>query len=110
MSRQPAKNPFTLFSLLFGIIVLLALASLNLYTFLKEEKVLGATSEPQEFNSEILFWENFLLLNNDYLDGWFELAKLKIESGDIEGAKGALNRIEEINPNSPELLMLRNSL
>lgn len=110
MSRHSAKNTFFFLALPFGIIVLLTLASLNLYTFLKEENVLGVTSEPQEFNSEILFWENFLLANDDYLDGWFELAKLRIDSGDIEGARGALNKVEEINPNSPELLRLRSLL
>ncbi len=109
MSQKSAKNPFSFLALLFGVVVLLTLASLNLYNFLKEEEVLGITSESQEFNSEILFWENFLLANNNYLDGWFELAKLKINEGDIEGAKGALNKIEEINPNSPELLRLRSS-
>jgi len=110
MSKKSAKNPFSFLTLLFGVILLLTLTSLNLYNFLKEEEVLGIASESQEFNSEILFWENFLLANNNYLDGWFELVKLKIDVGDIDGAKGALNKIEEINPNSLELLMLRNSL
>ena len=48
--------------------------------------------------------------NENYIEGWFELAKLKIDEGDINGAKQALIEIERINPNSEKLMELRNSL
>jgi hypothetical protein len=111
MSKQPAKKDkqTPLFILLLGVICLLLLSSLNLHLFLKQDRVLGTASKTQPFN-EISFWEDFLSVNDDYLDGWVELAKLKAEAGKIKEVKEILIKIEEINPNSQKLLELKNSL
>jgi cytochrome c-type biogenesis protein CcmH/NrfG len=52
----------------------------------------------------------FLYENENYVEGWFELAKLKIAEGDINGARQALAEIEKINPNSEELARLKKFL
>ncbi|MEJ2441333.1 MAG: hypothetical protein P8Y06_00200 [Patescibacteria group bacterium] len=113
MSKQPAKKSQqrhpSLFILFLGIIGLFFLTSFNLHTFLKEDLVLGTTTETQP-SDEIAFWENFLSANENYLDGWIELAKLKAEVGKTEEVKQILTKIEEIDPNSQELEDLKNSL
>ena len=119
MPKQPAKakkkkvifiNEVTYIFALLGIIILLFLATSNLHLYLKKQEVLGASATSPSSHSEIVFWENFLHENGNYIEGWFELAALKMSEGDTGGAREALIMIEKINPNSERLAKLRKSL
>ena len=118
MPKQPAKvntkkdsfsNELAYLLVVLVTVILFLLTTFNLNNYLKEQKVLGSSTVISSSHNEIAFWEIFLYENENYIEGWFELAKLKIDEGDISGAKQALIEIENINPNSEELLKLRNS-
>ncbi|RLC32545.1 hypothetical protein DRH13_01620 [Candidatus Woesebacteria bacterium] len=117
MPKQPAKankkkNPFynklTYLLVVLGTIILFLLTTFNLNHYLEKQKVLGSTTVTSISHNEIAFWEVFLYENENYIEGWLELAKLKIDEGDINGARQALAEVEKINPNSEELMELRN--
>ncbi len=119
MPKQPAKGKkkkvsienkisYIFFSL--GFIVLLGLSSLNIHSYLDQNKVLGSTTDTTSSSNEIAFWEAFLIENEDYTEGWLELARLKIDKGDFVGAGKAINQMEKNSPNSERLMRLKNSL
>ncbi len=108
--QTPSNNEAIYLLSILGIVALLLLTSLNLGRYLEKQQILGSTTVISTSNNEIAFWEIFLYENNNYIEGWFELAKLKIEIGDTTGAKYALVEIERINPNSEELVKLKKSL
>lgn len=119
MPKQPAKankkkdpfyNDLTYLLVVLGTIILFLLTSFNLDHYLETQEVLGSTTIMPSSRNEISFWEVFLYENENYVEGWFELAKLKIGEGDISGARQALIEIEKINPNSEELIRLKESL
>ncbi len=93
-----------------GIVFLLLLATHNLNHFLKENAVLGVSTEKQCSRNEIVFWEVFLYDNRNYLNGWYELAQLRLNEGNFTGANEALMEIERISPNSEMLVKLRSAL
>lgn len=119
MPKQPAKarkkenifeNEVAYIFVFLGVILLLLLSTFNLNLYLNKQKVLGsATIEPNS-HTEIAFWEDFLNENENYIEGWFELAELKMDEGDISGAREALIKVEKINPNSERLMKLKKSL
>ncbi len=118
MPKQPAKTNkkktikseavYTL--VLLGTVILLFLTTFNLHLFIEKQQVLGSTTVISNSNNEIGFWEVFLNENENYIEGWFELARLKLGEGDINGAREAVIMIERINPNSEELTKLKKSL
>lgn len=119
MPKQPAKvskkdktinNEIAYILALLGVVILLSLTTFNLHLFIEKQQVLGSTTVISNSNNEIGFWEVFLNENENYIEGWFELAKLKMSEGDINGARQALIEIERINPNSEELIKLKESL
>jgi cytochrome c-type biogenesis protein CcmH/NrfG len=119
MPKQPAKaskkkipfrNEFTYLLVVLGTIILFLLTTFNLNRYFDKQKVLGSSTVISSSNNEIAFWEVFLYENEDYIEGWFELARLKIDEGDISGARQALIEVEKISPNSEKLMKLRNSL
>lgn len=95
-----------------AVIVLLAIAGFNIESFLNGDKVLGAQTETTNSSEsqERVFWENFLVQNPRYLDGWLELAKIYTKEGNAEGAKNAIKKAVEINPNSENLKALQENL
>jgi hypothetical protein len=119
MPKQPAKvskkdkpinNEIAYILTLLGAIALLFLTTFNLHLFIEKQQVLGSTTVISNSNNEIGFWEVFLNENENYIEGWFELARLKLGEGDINGAREAVIMIERINPNSEELTKLKKSL
>lgn len=61
--------------LFYSLIVLALLVSaLNIGTYLKPNKVLGA--ETQEVNSTDTFWQDFLSKNPNYIPGWIEIGRM----------------------------------
>jgi cytochrome c-type biogenesis protein CcmH/NrfG len=108
--KTPFKNEFSYLLVALGVIILFLLTTFNLNHYLKRQEVLGSTTVVSGSHNEIAFWEDFLNENENYIEGWLELAKLKIDEGDINGARQALIEVEKINPNSEKLMKLRNSL
>lgn len=102
-----SKNTVSFLFVALGVILLLFLTTFNLEHFLSKQKVLGSTTEISSSRNEIAFWENFLAENENYLEGWYELTKLKLNEGDIAGSNNALIEIEKINPNSEWLVKLK---
>ncbi|MBU0572634.1 hypothetical protein KKH23_03135 [Patescibacteria group bacterium] len=120
MPKQPAKadkkknlaiiNEATYLLVVLGTIILLLLTTFNLDHYLEKQKVLSSADVTPSSHDETVFWESFLNENENYIEGWFELAKLKMSDGDIAGAREALIKIEEINPNLEELTRLKKLL
>ncbi|RLC32773.1 hypothetical protein DRH13_01100 [Candidatus Woesebacteria bacterium] len=119
MPKQPAKantkkphlrNNLAYLLVAVGTIVIFFLTTFNLDCYLETQKVLGSATVISKSHNEIAFWEVFLHENENYIEGWYELAKLKIDEGDISGARQALLEIEKINPNSEKLMRFNNSL
>lgn len=119
MPKQPAKankkkslfkNEFAYLFIVLGTIIIFFLTTFNIDRYLERRKVLGSATVISISRNEIAFWEIFLYENENYIEGWLELAKLKINEGDISGARQALVKVEKINPNSEKLMRLKNSL
>ena len=108
--RATSKNSIFYLFVASGVILILLLTTFNLDRFLEKQKVLGSTTEISSSRNEIVFWEIFLRENENYLEGWYELAKLKLNDGDISGSNNALTEIKRINPNSEWLVKLKGSL
>lgn len=70
---------------LFYLLIIFALlaSAVNINSYLKPDKVLGA--ETQDLNNDYAFWEGFLLQNPDYIPGWIEI--------------GRFDKVMEIDPN-----------
>lgn len=106
--KNPLKNELAYLLVVSGTIILFFLTAFNLDRYLETKEILGSTTTISNSRNEIAFWEVFLYENENYIEGWFELAKLKIDEGDINGARQALAEVEKINPNSEKLMELRN--
>lgn len=67
--NKTTKELFIYAALLF----ILLLASMNVSSYLrpKQTKVLGTETE----NKEVVFWQDFLAKNPDYIPGWIEIGK-----------------------------------
>jgi len=108
--RAHLKRNLVFFCSCCAAAVLLFLTSVNLKS-LSSTKVLGAEDIQRENPSEeISFWEDFLAKSPTYFDGWVELSYLMDSLGNKEAAGVALDKAQEINPNSDKLEELRNLL
>ncbi|KKR00092.1 MAG: hypothetical protein UT24_C0017G0018 [Candidatus Woesebacteria bacterium GW2011_GWB1_39_12] len=109
--KNKSKTKISLSSLyvLCVILILIALSIFNLafYLFKENREVLGTTTET---SNEIGFWYDFLANNPTYKDGWLELARLEYDEGNLASAKESLEQAEKIDPNSEELLLMREKL
>jgi len=86
---------FVLSSLL--LVFILTLSSLIMFTRKSERPkndVLGEAT-----TNQILYWEEFLKENPNYLPGWIEYSKLTKDSGLLEKNKEALEKIKGLDPN-----------
>ena len=119
MPKQPAKTSkkknlyrdgLTYLFVASVAVILFFLATYNLDRYLGKQDVLGSSTKISRSHNEIVFWEVFLDEYGDYLDGWYELAKLRLDEGDIVGANKAVVEIERINPNSETLRTLKNPI
>jgi len=103
------------FYLCCSAIVILLLCIINLETFFRNQKVLGASIQKEEkltnnIKRDVSYWKNFLSINSTYFDGWVELTKLEIESGNFEEASVSLQKAKRIDPNSLEITNLEQLL
>ena len=105
--KVPSKQGLTYLLVVSGIVILFSLATFNLDNYLDKQDVLGSSIEASSSRNEIAFWEVFLTENENYLDGWYELAKLRLDEEDAVGASKAFVEIERISPNSEILQTLK---
>ncbi len=67
-------------------LVLMALSSINISTFLNQKRVLGiATTKTHDQPDETQFWTDLLDKNPNYIPGWIEI--------------GRIDQVKEIDPN-----------
>jgi len=93
------------------VLILLSLSNLSLYLsksnhFVQKSKikVLGKKDFSLE---EKNYWEKFLKSHPDYFPGWYELIKIEIKLGEKDNIQKAFSKAFKINPNSQELLNLK---
>ena len=68
-----------------AIVIILLLTALNIEGYLSPKQVLGLETETGD--REVIFWEDFLSKNPNYIPGWIEL--------------GRLDKVKQIDPNYP---------
>jgi cytochrome c-type biogenesis protein CcmH/NrfG len=105
------KNTLKLFCISCAVFVLLFISFFNIKTLLSPKKVLGTQTEAKieelkNLRTEEKYWEDFLVKNPTYLDGWIELTRIEIEIGNNTKAKEVLAKAREIDPNSPKIIGL----
>lgn len=86
-----------------GFIFVFSIINLLNYLARDEESVLGVRIESETKTSleqGKIFWENFLVENPSYLQGWLELAKIEVQLENFEAARSAFSKAKTINPNS----------
>lgn len=97
-------------SLLFGsagsLILILTFFQLSFYL----SPIKSGLEVSHNATKEVRFWKNFLAIYPDYKAGWIRLAKLNIKEGNLEEARNALKRVENINPNDNELKKIKERL
>ena len=96
-------------------VLLLLITSFNINQIVSPKNVLGSKTqikneEIKALNVEVLNWESFLKENPTYFEGWVRLGELKIQKGDLDGAKEAYQKAFAINPNSLQVKSLGESL
>lgn len=100
MPKQPAKKDLWI-NILAPIValILLALASFNLHSYLADNQSSLVLAETTSLEEEVEFWNKFLENNPDYLPGWKEYVELNENLGNHIKSKKAIDKIEELDPN-----------
>lgn len=91
-------------------VLVFSLSTFNTSFFLYPNKVLGASSKNVKAEEEKSYWQELLSQYPNYIEGWIELAKVELKSGNHPAAIYALNKAKEIDPNSQEIKELESSL
>lgn len=81
------------------------LSAINIRLFFSQPSILGAETSPVDqklidLQTRRDYWQNLLLENPQYFDGWLELAKIYSELGDTENSLAVLAKARQIDPNS----------
>ncbi len=90
------------------MVLLLSLAGFNINNYIVKGNVLGAKAISGEDSyrsiiEEKNYWQEFLKITPNYLDGWIELISLNLNLNDKNSAKEAFIKAREIDPNSLKL-------
>jgi cytochrome c-type biogenesis protein CcmH/NrfG len=96
-------------------VLILLITSFNINQIISPKNILGSktqvkSEELKALDTEILNWETFLEENPTYFEGWIRLTELKLQKGDINGAKKSYQKAFAISPNSPQVKSLGESL
>jgi hypothetical protein len=91
------------------IVVLITLTLFNVFFFLYAKPKISYVKKDST-NTEISFWQTFLISHPSYQEGWVELAKLNIQKGNKTGAETAFQNAWKIDPNSVEIQTLKNEI
>ena len=91
-----------------AMVLLLSLAGFNINNYIVKGNVLGAKAISGEDSyrsiiEEKNYWQEFLKITPNYLDGWIELISLNLNLNDKNSAKEAFIKAREIDPNSLKL-------
>lgn len=96
------------FSAFAMLLLTLSLINLKLY-FNSQNANLVLAAKKEEFD-EKQYWSNFLEANPAYFPGYIELAKMQISDNELNKAVQTILTAKEINPNSPLVIELEQSL
>lgn len=88
-NRADIKNEINFFYLCIFTITFLFFSAFYLKIYLNKKVVLGTKADSSK---EIAFWQEFVLENPQYYEGWMELYNLT-------GETNYLNKAKEIDPN-----------
>ncbi len=96
-------------------VLLLLITSFNINQLVSPKQILGTKTQVKNeemkiINNEIANWEDFLKDNPGYFEGWVKLSELKLQIGDLSGAKEAFQKAWKIDPNSEEIKSLEKKL
>lgn len=84
--------------------MIVAISFFNLAIFLspQQKRVVRVYERVEEPHNQTMigYWNGFLEKNPDYLPGWLELAKLRVDNNEISDAFLAANEALKIDPNS----------
>lgn len=69
--------------------------------------VLGMETESADEMNISAFWKDYLSKYPNYFPGWLELARLGSETSNYNEFREALEKAEDLNPNSEEVLKLK---
>ncbi len=81
VNKKAGKNAQKELYLSVLVVILLFLSALNIFTYFKPRKVLGAKTQIDSNE----FWKDFMTKNPEYLPGWIEL--------------GEFDKVAKIDPN-----------
>lgn len=110
--KNNLKREFFFLCACCATIFLLFITSFNVNQVLFGKQVLGSQTqikneEIKVIKQEINNWEGFLKENPTYFNGWIKLVDLKLQVGDLNGAKIAYQKALQIDPNSSEIQRLK---
>lgn len=92
-----------------AVVIIFSLSTFNTSLFLNGNQVLGASSQAAG-QDKISFWQDLVTKYPTYMEGWVELAKLEIKSGNLQQATFYLEKAKEIDPNSNEVKQLETAI
>lgn len=103
--RKP-KSKTSFIYIAFVLVVIATLAFFNLtihFSPIETQAVLSSQTNTNNKEAHLIYWEKIVSENPQYIDGWIELAKIRLERGDILGTLQALDTARKIDPNSESL-------
>lgn len=106
------KNEFIFLCSCCAVILLLVITT-NTISPIVRGTVLGTSIKSQQVQNlekQYTFWSNFLKDNPSYFDGWIEMYKVCNQLGKIDEASNSLQKAHDINPNSPTLIKILDSI
>jgi hypothetical protein len=106
------KNEFIFLCSCCAVILLLVITT-NTISPIVRGTVLGTSTNSvniKNLEKQYSFWNSFLKDNPTYFDGWIELYKIDNQLNKINEANNALEKAHNINPNSPTLIKILNSI
>ena len=97
---------------LMALIFSLSIFNLSTFLFPKASEVhpTSKTEVLDEVDEKIQYWSGIANSHPDYFSGWIKLSQIAIEKKDIKLALRAIEKAENINPNSEDLQSLKKKL
>jgi len=112
MSKNISKlknSSFFLFISTLAVLIL-TLSFLNLKTFFADQEESWVLSAEKEVFDDEEYWSNFFKINSSYFPGYIELTQIQISKKEFTQASETLLKAKDLNPNSPLILKLEQSL
>jgi tetratricopeptide (TPR) repeat protein len=106
-------NPYLSIRFLYLILastITIVLFSINFAS--RKETVLSTTDNFEE-NYLIIqknYWQDFLVSNPEYFEGWYEISIIEAKLGQFDDAFFSINKALDINPNSEKAKTVKNTI